>query len=151
MQIRALTLDDYPIVMPLLLQRWEENGDGQSWGFPLNPDLERYRWMSDADLWHAFGAFEDDELIGYCAGSTAPTSFNATAKIYNNEIIYVKPEHQGGSAGARLVLASEQKARELGALRAVWHAHPGTRWDAALQKHNYNLMHIVYSKELIRG
>tara|TARA_R110000803_G_scaffold187624_1_gene249983 strand:- start:83 stop:523 length:441 start_codon:yes stop_codon:yes gene_type:complete len=63
-----------------------------------------------------FVAEKDGDIIGFTAGCTIPLMGNIEI-LHGTELAWwVNPQHRGGSAGIRLLMALEDAARELGCM-----------------------------------
>ena len=116
----------------------------------LDPDWESYAKLEKMDLLIMLAAWREKKLIGYSASVLVPQHLHYRDICYaQNDVLFVAPEHRGGSLGARLIRETEQAAREHGATRYFWHAKKGSALDRLLgHREIYIVNDIIYSRVL---
>lgn len=108
--IRIATIDDYADLELMCAEFWEHAPyDVEYKAGSATPFLELC--LSHGLL---FVAENDQEIIGFTAGVTVPLMGNSDV-LHGTELAWwVSPQHRGGSAGIKLLMALEGAARELG-------------------------------------
>ena len=77
-----------------------------------------------------------------------PHLFNPAVVCCLSDALFVHPERRGGTLGARLIAATEQQARSMGATRMLWHTRAGTPLAQVLRKRGYAEADTVVMKEI---
>lgn len=144
-QLRIVNPAAYlPQVGALLAANWAETG----FDFEFLPDVAAYQRLYDAGMCFAVGAFEGDEVLGYCTVTVVPHPHNPAVVVASNDALYVRPDHRRGLLAGRLIVTAEREARALGARRFTWHARAGTDLAQVMQRHGYTPVDVVVMKEL---
>lgn len=135
-------------VVALLRDNWDETG----FDFPLEPDVSAYVHLQSLGAVFALAAFEAEQIIGYSTAFIAPHHFNPDVVMCHTDALFVAKAHRGGSAGARLIAATEDVARARGAHRICWHTRAGTALaDVLSRRPGYRAADVVVVKELEHG
>lgn len=111
----------------------------------LAPDWDRYYDLERAGLIHSIGAWDGEDLVGYSVNILSTHLHYRDLLLLTNDLLYVADSARKASVGGRLIKATEQLARDLGAHEVTWHAKPGTALDVALSKSDaYSVMDTLY-------
>lgn len=144
-QLRIVNPASYlPQVEALLTDNWAETG----FDFEFRPDVAAYQRLYDAGMCFAVGAFEGDEVLGYCTVTVVPHPHNPAVVVASNDALYVRPDHRRGLLAGRLIVTAEREARSRGARRFTWHTRAGTDLAQVMQRHGYTPVDVVVMKEL---
>lgn len=146
MEIREFRMREYAEVLDALgLEHWQEVGYLDK--LDLNHDM--YAAMQDAGGLHALGAFNGDELRGYCVFIVCPHTHNRNVTVAMNDALFLHPDERGKTTGARLIRAAETRAHELGAAKFLWHCPTGSELHHMLMRHHgYSEVDTVIGKDL---
>jgi len=114
MKIREMTHEDVQYAASLGAAMHKE-----SWfrDFDFDETKARSIWdfkVARPDRWCLFVAEDDNKIIGVFAG-VAHEHFFGNHLVSSDLILYVDPEHRGGSAAPRLIKAYEEWAKKIGA------------------------------------
>ena len=100
-QVERIKSCIYEISQPFL-NHWAEIAGHQD-TVPLDPDFARYQRLEDDGMLRIFTARNDSILIGYFITFISP-HIHYKSTIYGiNDILYVHPDHRGGTVGYRLM------------------------------------------------
>lgn len=114
-QVLAVGFED------LLALHWEEVALNKD-AVPLAVDWTQYRALERAGVLKILAMRQGGELVGYDIFFVQPTLHYATSTWALNDILYLAPEHRKGLAGARLIREAEQRLRELGVQKVLYHS-----------------------------
>lgn len=137
-------VETYPQAKALIEANWAETG----FDFALELDLGMYRTMTDCGLLFALGAFDKDELVGYCAVMVVRHIFNKNVIVASNNALFVAPDYRKSLLPGRLILRAEKEAKARGASRFSWQCRAGTRLAEMLKRHGYTPVDIAVMKGL---
>lgn len=73
-----------------------------------------YRAMEQSGIYHLFGAFSNDKLIGLVAVLVTPVP-HYSVKVASTESFFVDEAHRKGGTGLKLLKVAEDFAKECGA------------------------------------
>jgi GNAT superfamily N-acetyltransferase len=125
-------------LQPLLRAHWEEIALNKA-EIPLAPDFETYRAMSlDNALIMLTVRDEMAQLVGYSCTFLTRHPHYRTRLLAANDVIYLVPAQRKWKTGTRLIMATEQAAREAGADWMTWHFKPEHSLAPILLKMGYN-------------
>jgi GNAT superfamily N-acetyltransferase len=143
----------------LLRDHWSEVAKNKGL-MVLDPDWDTYYQLEEKGLLVTLVAWS---AVGANAGGVVGYSVNILQKkhlhyrgltMFQNDVLYVAKEARGRSIGARLIKATVQKGKELGAKLMLWHAKE-TNGDGSpselgplLLKMGYGVQDIIYSTEI---
>jgi GNAT superfamily N-acetyltransferase len=130
--------------MGMLRENWVETG----FDFALVPDIETIDQLQAMRVLFVLGAFADDTLVGYSSAMVSGHTYNRHVKMCNSDALFVRKPWRPSSVGARLVIATEKLAAELGAVRMLWHTRAGTPFAETLQKRGYEAADIIVMKRI---
>lgn len=143
--IREVQIADYfDAALPLMQENWQETG----FEFALNPSRDAYIGYQASGLLFALGAFDGDEMVGYCICAVVPHSFNPAVIFCASESLFIKASHRQGTLSARLILEAERTAKQRGARFISWHTRAGTPLADAMLNHGYKAGDTIVMKEL---
>lgn len=113
MKIREMTQGDVQYALGLGVDMHQESWF-RDFDFDVNKALSIWdRKVAQPDRWCLFVAEENDKIIGVFAGF-ANEHFFGNDLVSGDLILYVDPEHRGGTAAPRLIQAYEKWARSIG-------------------------------------
>ena len=130
-------------IRELMASNWEETG----FDFPFNPSAEMYQAVVDAGLMFVIGAFDGEQVVGYCTMTVAPTMHNPSVILAANDALFVLPKYRG-ITGGRMIRMAEREAKARGACRVLWHTRSGTKLHESMARHGYRPADIVMMKEI---
>jgi predicted GNAT superfamily acetyltransferase len=144
--VKEIIATDYVQKMSsLFVEHWQENEKHLSDSKPA-PMVEAYKSLEQSGYLVAFGAFHDDEMIGYCIAFVLP-HLHYGFMYGNHDVLFLKKDYRAGSTGLKLINRVTKKCKELGAKFMLWHSKPGTTMDLLLIKTGAKLEETVYMKE----
>ena len=141
-QIRAADYINYN--MPLLRMNWAETG----FGFDFAPDVARIDQLQKLGAMFVLGAFDGDEVVGYCSAMVWPHHFNPAIICCNSDALFIREDHRCTSLAFRLVKETERIAKERGAVLQLWHTRAGTKFSNMLAKRGYEPADITVMKRI---
>lgn len=148
MTIRNLTIAEYfHLAMPLARDNWQETG----FGFPFAPSYAHYAAMEAAGLLVFVGAFDGDNLVGYCTAIVTGHPYNPDVIMANSDALFVAHDHRGGALPGRLIRFVEREAKARGATRMLWHARAGTPLASVMERRGYRPVDMIVMKEFDHG
>jgi GNAT superfamily N-acetyltransferase len=120
---------------------------------PFDPDLTRYQAMEDQACLRIFTARQDDgnpkgwvrgvvnpgRLIGYFVSFVLPGLHYQQTMMAINDIMYIMPEHRGGTVGYRLVKLATEDLKNLGADVLIIHMKVDYPFRSLLTKLGFHL------------
>ena len=142
-----IALVEPKVVMPAITELMRQNWDETGFGFEFKPSVETYQAVVDLGLMFVLGAFDGDEMIGYCTMTVTNHMHNPAIKVASNDALFVRPDYRGITAG-RLIIAAEREAKARGAARILWHTRAGTNLAEIFTKRGYAPADIVVMKEI---
>lgn len=130
----------------LLYMHWEELALNKDKVY-LNPDVNKYVLLQQAGSLCNIVVYKDEMVVGYSIIFLS-TNMHYQDHIYANvDVLYVHPEYRHSTIGARLLVATEQLAKDNGANIIVHHAKPYVPMIIKpLEKLNYQLYELIYGK-----
>ena len=112
-----------------------------------NPDINCYQQLEAVGLYHGFGAYVDDKLVGFVAALVTPVP-HYSVKIASTETFFVSAEYRKGGTGLKLLRAAEKRAQEVGAVIMFVNAPTGGRLAKAMPVFGYRHSHEMFCKRL---
>ena len=83
----------------------------------ISPNIEKMRAMESLGMFRVITVRDEGKLIGYLLAVTAVhLHYSTSPMMFIVDAYYVMPEYRDGT-GARLLMFSEAKAKELGAIK----------------------------------
>lgn len=133
----------------ILYRHWEELAVNKD-KIPLSPDKEKYHQLQEVGVIKNIVVYnEKDEVVGYSVLLIQPALHYSCDVFAHVDIIYVDKQYRKSSLGARLLLATENIAKENGASVILHHAKPNVPMIIKpLEKLNYKLYEFIYGKYL---
>jgi len=89
--------------------------------FPLMPDYDAYKRLSDVGMLKAIVCRTADEVIGYIIFIVQPHLHYRTCLTAFEDIYYIKPEYRKGRIGIRLFQYAEKVLKAYGINRIIMH------------------------------
>ena len=114
---------------------------------PACPQIDTYRAMEAAGLFHAFAARCDGRLIGFMF-LLVPVLPHFGRKVGVSESYFVAAEYRKTGAGLRLLHAAEEAAREAGAVGVLVSAPTGGILERVMPGVGYRETNRVFFKGL---
>lgn len=114
----------------------------------LYPDREKYAACESAGMLLCLWAYDDGELVGYSVNFLSPNMHYSKLRMCHNDLLFLTKKHREGRTGLRLIRETEAQAKARGVQFMIWHAKPGTAFDALIPKLGYRVQDIMYSKIL---
>ena len=113
----------------------------------LIPDMNKYVLLQQAGTLFNIVVYKDDIVVGYSIIFLSTHIHYQDHKYANVDIVYVHPEYRHSTIGARLLIATEQLAKDIGASVILHHAKPYVPMIIKpLEKLNYKLYELMYGK-----
>lgn len=131
----------------LLHKHWEELALNKE-KVPLSPDDDRLVSLQRTGILKSITVYNNANIaVGYSVLFIQPHVHYSTTTMAHVDIIYVDPEYRSTSLGARLLLATEQLAKDNGAQVITHHAKPyAPMIIKPLEKLGYSLYEHIYGK-----
>lgn len=123
---------------------WAETG----FDIPFAPNVEFYEQAEAVGAWFGLAAYDEEKLIGYSSAWVHRHPFNPAFVVAASEALYVKPAYRFSTATGRLIKATEQEAKKIGASRFMWHTRAGTPFADMLRKRGYEDLDVIVMKEI---
>lgn len=136
--------DHLDSLMGLFRMNWEETG----FDFDMKPNHQLIRALQADGCMFVLAAFDGDTIIGYSSATVGPNIYSTDVFCCANDALFVHPNHRKTSAGARLILATEQAGADRGANHMLWHTRAGTSLAAVLEKRGYVPADTVVMKRI---
>jgi len=131
----------------LVVEHWDEICVNKEM-MQIKPDESIYLKLEGSGNLIILGAFFNDELVGYSVNILHNHLHYADLKCLSNDLLFVSKDHRGSTLGMRLIKRTEQEAKSVGARMMMWHCKQGTALEAIMQRQNYNVQDVIYSKEV---
>ena len=130
----------------VLYMHWEELALNKDKVY-LNPDMNKYVLLQQAGTLFNIVVYKDDVVVGYSIIFLSAHIHYQDHKYANVDIVYVHPEYRHSTIGARLLIATEELAKDNGASVILHHAKPYVPMIIKpLEKLNYQLYELMYGK-----
>jgi GNAT superfamily N-acetyltransferase len=148
-------------IWPLLEDHYQEIATDKHMK-PFDPDLARYQSMEDQDMLRIFTARAaphptDNKdyfngkpvgLIGYFVTVILPGLHYQQTLMAINDIMYIMPEHRGGTVGYRLLKLATEDLKNLGADILTIHMKTEYPFRSLLAKLGFHLTEENWEKVL---
>jgi len=133
----------------ILYRHWEELALNKD-KIQLSPDKEKSCKLQDIGVLKNIVIYnENEEIVGYSVLLIQPALHYSCDTFAHVDIIYVDKQYRSSSLGARLLLATENIAKENGASVILHHAKPNVPMIIKpLEKLDYKLYEFIYGKYL---
>ena len=112
-----------------------------------NLDINCYQQLEAAGIYHLFGAYVDDKLVGFIGVLVTRVPHYSVA-ISSTESFFVSAAYRKGGTGLKLLRTAEQCAKEQGAVILYCNAPEGGRLAKALPVFGYRESHRVFCRSL---
>jgi GNAT superfamily N-acetyltransferase len=147
--IEEATLDEiWHAAAPLLSAHYEEVAKFKEIAV-LKPDYERYKQAECSNRFLALLVRVEGEVIGYSANFHAASLHYADLNVYQNDVIYLAPEHRGGRLGLALIYKTIEHIRtRWGPGLMVWHAKEATPLNTLLPRLGYEILDVLWAKAI---
>jgi GNAT superfamily N-acetyltransferase len=130
----------------ILYMHWDELELNKDKVF-LKPDVDKYLALQQAGCLYNIVVYKDELIIGYSIILLFSHIHHADHQYANVDVVYVHPEYRHSTIGARLLVITEQLAKDNGASVIMHHAKPYVPMIIKpLEKLNYQLYELVYGK-----
>lgn len=136
--------EHFDSLMGLFSLNWAETG----FDFDMEPNIDLIRAMQADGCMFVLAAYLDDRLIGYSSATVGPHIYSTRIVCCASDALFVHPSYRKTSAGARLILATEQAGAARGANRMLWHTRAGTTLASVLEKRGYEPADTVVMKRI---
>jgi GNAT superfamily N-acetyltransferase len=125
---------------------WQELGINKD-KYVLRPDPERYTQLQEAGVLHNLVVLKEDRVIGYSVILTTRGLHYQDAVFSQVDVLYVHPDFRSTSVGARLLVGTEELAKEVGGTVVLHHAKPfAPQITKPLEKMGYTQYELIYGK-----
>lgn len=114
---------------------------------PVDEKLATYRAIEGSGVFHVFGAFVDEELVGFAA-VVAPIIPHYGATVAVSESLFVAKRHRKSGAGLALLRAAEAQARQVGSPALLVSAPVGGPLAEILPRLGYRETNRVFCRSL---
>ena len=132
----------------VLLEHWEELAVNKE-HVKLAPDRLKYKQLQELGIINNIVVYDGETVVGYSVLIVQPNLHYSDNVFAHVDIIYVSKNYRLSSIGARLLLATEQLAKDLGASVITHHAKPYVPMIIKpLEKLGYSLYEHIYGKYL---
>lgn len=132
----------------VLLEHWEELAVNKE-HVKLAPDRLKYKQLQELGIINNIVVYDGETVVGYSVLVVQPNLHYSDNVFAHVDIIYVSKNYRLSSIGARLLLATEQLAKDLGASVITHHAKPYVPMIIKpLEKLGYSLYEHIYGKYL---
>lgn len=112
-----------------------------------NLDISCYQQLEAAGMYHGFGAYVDDKLVGFVAVLVTAVP-HYSVKISSTESFFVSAAYRKGGTGIKLLRVAEQCAKEQGAVILYCNAPAGGRLAQAMPMMGFRESHRVFCRSL---
>ncbi len=130
----------------LLIEHWEELALNKE-KIALHTDREKYKQLQTLGILSNIVVYKDNKIVGYSVILNQPHLHYCDHKYAYVDVIYVSKEHRNTKVGAKLLIATEQLAKELGGSVILHHAKPYVPMIIKpLEKLGYSLYEQIYGK-----
>ena len=130
----------------VLVEHWDELALNKEY-VKLAPDRKKYKQLQELGIINNIVVYDSDVVVGYSVLIVQPNLHYSENVFAYVDIIYVSKQYRQSSIGARLLLATEHLAKELGASVITHHAKPYVPMIIKpLEKLGYSLYEHIYGK-----
>lgn len=112
-----------------------------------NLNYDAYRKLEQIGMYHCYGAFVDDNLVGLVTVlvTTVP---HYSVLIASTESLFVDDKHRRGGTGLKLLKAAEECAKENGAINLFVSAPMGGRLVQVMPRIGYRECQRIFCRRL---
>lgn len=145
MNIRPIVPSQYlTAAAELMREHWAET---EREFYPDGPKPQRQLYEALEKQTIAFGAFEDELLVGYVVAFIYD-HIHYGIPCVQHDVLFVHKDYRKGSLGLKLVAAIENEAKARGAYLVAWHAKPQSAFEMLLVHRKYSQQDSVYTRRL---
>lgn len=146
----SFQIEDYTVVEPELQAIYPEHYEELtvSKNFPLDPDYERYRKMSQMGILKLYTCRDDGVLIGYVVMIVGPGLHYKTCMVAHEDLYYLKKDYRKGRLGIKMFQYVEEELKKLGIDRVVMGTKVYSDNSRLLEYLGYRFYEKLYTKEL---
>jgi len=118
--------------------------------FKLDPDVEKYRLLSDMGIYKAFTmrTSAKSELVGYAGFFMSPMLHFKNNNQAVNDLIYVRPEYRKQGHGKAFIDYINKALKELGADIVYYNIPARMDWSKMLKERGFAINDFVYSRRI---
>lgn len=117
---------------------------------PPGAQMESYRLIERSGIFHSYGAFDGDLLVGFVALLT-PILPHYGVSIAVAESLFAAKSHRRRGTGLKLIRAAERHARDVGCPAILFSAPVGGALADVLPKMEYRETSRVFMKGFANG
>lgn len=144
-QLERLTLDLMDEMMPLLVAHYNEISANLD--IPLKPRVDKYIDLDEAGFLRVYTARDESGLlIGYAVFTVNYSMHYADSYQAIQDIIYIDKSRRG--FGSKFISWCDSQLRDEGVQIVYHHVKAKHNWSHLLQRLNYNLVDLIYSRRL---
>ena len=114
----------------------------------LDVDWAKYEMLEKTGVCQAWGAWEEERLIGYVVFFVIPHLHYKSNIFASNDVLFLKKSHRLGMTGIRLIRHAEKELSKNGPVKVVWHVKPETTLEVLLDHFGYTYEESKMSKIL---
>lgn len=143
-------IEDYMVVEPELQAIYPEHYEELtvSKNFPLDPDYERYRKMSQMGILKLYTCRDDGVLIGYVVMVVGPGLHYKTCMVAHEDLYYLKKDYRKGRLGIKMFQYVEEELKKIGIDRVVMGTKVYSDNSRLFEYLGYRFYEKLYTKEL---
>ena len=130
---------------PILLKHWEEIAMYRD-KIEFKPNYQSYITMQESDLLQAVIVRKDGGIIGYYISFIYIHPHYSNDKMAQNDILFVHPDHRGGTVAYRMFKFAEKSLKEIGCSVNTIHMKTKFPFERLCQKLGMDKQEIIYSK-----
>lgn len=146
--VEGSLVENLPRMQDMMREHWSEVGSHPNVR-ALNVPEDRYAELEQRGmLLSLFALDDDDHIAGYSINVIAMNMHSADTKYVQNDALFLHKSHRKGREGIRLMKETEKAAKGIGAKILIWHAKEQTGLDRLLPLLGYEVLDVMYSKEL---
>ena len=130
----------------LLQTHWEELALNKDKVF-LKPNEDKYKQLQDLGILHNIVVYKEEQIVAYSVLVIQPNLHYSESIFAQVDVVYVDPDYRHSTIGARLLVATEKFAKDLGTHVILHHAKPYVPMIIRpLEKLGYSLYEFIYGK-----
>lgn len=141
---KELFTDVIDEAMPLIEKHYNEIAHFKD--IPLDPDIELYKKVEDAGVFHVFTARMDGILVGYAAYFVKPNPHYKTSVQAVQDVLYVDPDHRG--FGKKFIDWIDLHLSSMGVQATYQHTKAAYNFGPLLERLGYVLVDHIYVRRL---
>lgn len=114
---------------------------------PHNLNYDSYRRLEQMGMYHCYGAFVEDNLVGLVTVLVTMIP-HYSVLIASTESLFVDEKHRKGGTGLKLIKAAEECAKENGAINLFVNAPMGGRLVQVMPRIGYRECQRIFCRRL---